>query len=113
MINDDLLWQTTKEMAATWTEAHRLERNRIAYSYIPMPETHDELCNEADDTQYLAHARCQAPWQFPTHRGVRTVTLRSLTYKGNDYRGYAAEFDRILYAAARHYALSNEKEKST
>jgi len=112
MDNNDELWQAAREMAESWTEAHKLERNRTAYSYIPFPETHDQLCAEADDTQYLAHARCQAPWQFPTHRGVRTVTLRSLTYKENDYRGYAAGFDRILYAAA-HHALTNEKEKLT
>ncbi len=50
MSNPDELWFEAREMAASWTESHRLERNRMAYSLIPFPETHDELCREADDT---------------------------------------------------------------
>ena len=99
MSNPDELWQAAKEMAESWTEAHKLERNRTAYSYIPMPGTHNQLCAEADDTQYLAHARYQISLQFPTNKGMREIRQRSKSYVGNDFKGYAAGFVQCLEAA--------------
>ncbi len=101
MSNPDDLLQEAREMAATWTEAHRLERTRYAYARIPMPETHEELCREANDTQYLDYARQTAV--------CFTAMQRSLVYRGNDYKGYAARFVTVLDAAIKH-ASTNKGE---
>ncbi len=101
MSNPDDLFQEAKEMAATWTAAHQLERDRRTYFLIPMPETHDELCREADATQYLDYAR-----QTPLRVGGREVEGRSVRYRGNDYRGYAAGFVQEVKAAWKRAAYN-------
>ncbi len=100
MSNPDELWFEAREMAASWTESHRLERNRMAYSLIPFPETHDELCREADDTQYLDYAR-QTPVviQYGASKLRRELGRRSRTYQKEDFSGYAAEFVQCLDTA--------------